>query len=42
VDVANVTNALGVYESVGMRPILEVDAWAKRAPVDVVDSDTPL
>jgi ribosomal protein S18 acetylase RimI-like enzyme len=42
VDVANVTNALGVYESVGMRPILEIDAWAKRAPVDVVDSDTPL
>jgi ribosomal protein S18 acetylase RimI-like enzyme len=30
VDVANVTNALGVYESVGMRPILEIDAWAKR------------
>jgi mycothiol synthase len=42
VDVANVTNALGVYESVGMRPILEIDAWAKRSPVDVVDSDTPL
>jgi mycothiol synthase len=42
VDVANVTNALGVYESVGMRPILEIDAWAKRAPVEVVDSDTPL
>jgi Acetyltransferase (GNAT) family. len=42
VDVANVTNALGVYSSVGMRPILEIDAWAKRAPVDVVDSDTPL
>jgi ribosomal protein S18 acetylase RimI-like enzyme len=34
VDVANVTNALAVYESVGMRPILEIDAWAKRAPVD--------
>jgi mycothiol synthase len=42
VDVANVTNALGVYESVGMRPILEIDAWAKRAPVDVVDPDAPL
>jgi mycothiol synthase len=42
VDVANVTNALGVYESVGMRPVLEIDAWAKRSPVDVVDSDTPL
>jgi mycothiol synthase len=41
VDVANVTNALGVYESVGMRRFLEIDAWAKRAPVDVVDSDTP-
>jgi ribosomal protein S18 acetylase RimI-like enzyme len=33
VDVANVTNALGVYESVGMRPILEIDAWTKRVPV---------
>jgi mycothiol synthase len=42
VAVANVPNALGVYESVGMRPILEIDAWAKRAPVEVVDSDTPL
>lgn len=41
VDVANVTSALGVYESVGMRPILEIDAWAKRSPVDVVGSDTP-
>jgi ribosomal protein S18 acetylase RimI-like enzyme len=42
VDVANVTNALGVYESVGMRPILEIDAWAKRSSVDAVDSDRPL
>jgi mycothiol synthase len=42
VDVANVTNALGIYESVGMRPILEIDAWAKRAPIESVDSDTPL
>jgi len=42
VDVANVTNALGIYESVGMRPVLEIDAWAKRSPVDLVDSDTPL
>ena len=42
VDVANVTDALRVYESVGMRPILEIDAWTKRSPVDVVDSDTPL
>jgi ribosomal protein S18 acetylase RimI-like enzyme len=29
VDVANVTGALRVYESVGMRPVLEIDAWAK-------------
>jgi mycothiol synthase len=29
VDVANVTGALRLYESVGMRPILEIDAWAK-------------
>jgi mycothiol synthase len=42
VDVANVTNALGVYESVGMRPILEIDAWAKRSAVSLVDSDTPV
>jgi mycothiol synthase len=42
VDVANVTNALGVYESVGMRSILEIDAWAKRVPVSLVDSDSPL
>lgn len=33
VDVANVTNALGVYESVGMRSFLEIDAWAKSSPV---------
>jgi len=33
VDVANKTNALALYESVGMRPVLEIDAWAKRAPV---------
>jgi ribosomal protein S18 acetylase RimI-like enzyme len=33
VDVANVTEALRLYESVGMRPVLEIDAWAKRAPV---------
>jgi ribosomal protein S18 acetylase RimI-like enzyme len=42
VDVANVTNALGVYESVGMRPILEIDAWTKTADVSLVDSDSPL
>ena len=29
VDVANVTSALRLYESVGMRPVLEIDAWAK-------------
>jgi mycothiol synthase len=33
VDVANVTNALALYESVGMRPVLEIDAWAKTEPV---------
>jgi ribosomal protein S18 acetylase RimI-like enzyme len=33
VDVANVTNALALYESVGMRPILVIDAWTKRDPV---------
>lgn len=32
VDVSNVTNALRVYESVGMRPVLEIDAWAKTVP----------
>ena len=29
VDVANVTGALRLYESVGMRVVLEIDAWAK-------------
>jgi mycothiol synthase len=38
VDVANVTNALGVYESVGMRPILEIDAWAKTVRVTTAGS----
>lgn len=33
VDVGNVTGALGVYESVGMRPVLTIDAWTKRALV---------
>jgi mycothiol synthase len=32
VDVANVTGALRVYESVGMRAVLEIDAWAKGEP----------
>jgi mycothiol synthase len=30
VDQANVTNALGLYESVGMRSVLQIDAWAKK------------
>jgi mycothiol synthase len=30
VDQANVTDALGLYESVGMRSVLQIDAWAKR------------
>jgi mycothiol synthase len=29
VDVSNVTGALRLYESVGMRPVLEIDAWVK-------------
>ena len=29
VDQGNVTNALGLYESVGMRPVLQIDAWTK-------------
>jgi len=29
VDVANVTGALRLYESVGMRVVLEIDAWGK-------------
>jgi mycothiol synthase len=30
VDVANVTGALAIYESVGMRPVETIDAWVKR------------
>lgn len=30
VDSANVTGALRLYESVGMRPVLEIDGWSKR------------
>jgi mycothiol synthase len=30
VDQGNVTPALGLYESVGMRAVLQIDAWAKR------------
>jgi ribosomal protein S18 acetylase RimI-like enzyme len=32
VDVANTTKALRLYESVGMRAFLTIDAWAKRSP----------
>jgi mycothiol synthase len=32
VDVANTTRALRLYESVGMRAFLTIDAWAKRSP----------
>ena len=39
VDVANVTGALAIYESVGMRAVETIDAWAKRVPI--LDSDTP-
>ena len=34
VDVANVTGALAIYESVGMRPIETIDAWVKRVALD--------
>ena len=30
VDQGNVTSALGLYESVGMRAVLQIDAWTKR------------
>ena len=33
VDVANVTGALAIYESVGMRPVETIDAWTKRSAV---------
>jgi ribosomal protein S18 acetylase RimI-like enzyme len=33
VDVANVTGALAIYESVGMRPVESILAWAKREPL---------
>ena len=39
VDVANVTGALRLYESVGMRPVLEIDAYAKgTSSVDAADA----
>ena len=34
VDVANVTGALAIYQSVGMRPIETIDAWVKRVELD--------
>ena len=34
VDVANVTGALAIYESVGMRPIETIDAWIKTVQLD--------
>jgi ribosomal protein S18 acetylase RimI-like enzyme len=34
VDVANVTGALKLYESVGMHPVETIDAWTKRVPLD--------
>jgi mycothiol synthase len=37
VDVSNVTGALRLYESVGMRPVLEIDAWVK-GELSVVDA----
>jgi ribosomal protein S18 acetylase RimI-like enzyme len=33
VDVANVTGALAIYESVGMRPVESILAWSKREPL---------
>ena len=33
VDAANVTGALAIYESVGMRPVESILAWAKREPL---------
>jgi hypothetical protein len=38
--VSNVTGALHLYESVGMRPVLEIDAWVK-GELAAVDADTP-
>jgi mycothiol synthase len=32
VDAANISGALRIYESVGMRPVLEIDGWSKRVP----------
>lgn len=41
VDVANVTGALRLYESVGMRPVVVIDAWAKGALAPRMDADAP-
>lgn len=41
VDVANVTGALRLYESVGMRPVVVIDAWAKGSLAPRADADTP-
>jgi ribosomal protein S18 acetylase RimI-like enzyme len=40
VDVSNVTGALRLYESVGMRRVLEIDAWIK-GELSTVDADAP-
>ena len=34
VDTQNVTGALRLYESVGMRPVLQIDAYRRRVSVD--------
>ena len=33
VDANNVTPALGLYRSVGMRPVLAIDVWQARSPI---------
>ncbi len=40
VDVANVTGALRLYESVGMHPVLEIDAFAK-GDLSAADATAP-
>jgi mycothiol synthase len=34
VDTGNETGALALYESVGMQPLFQADAWQRRIPVD--------
>ena len=41
VDTGNVTGALRLYESVGMRPVLTIDAWTKRLPLGAGRGVTP-